>query len=65
MTPNLIQIALITIIVYGHIKLIIDQGASSVPSNPVNLAHYDNRVPYGFAVFFDSGKFVRYFDLRQ
>ena len=60
---QLIQIALIALIAYGHIKLYIDGGASVTPAK--NLVHYDNRRPYGFAAFFDNGKFIKYLDLRQ
>jgi hypothetical protein len=55
-----IQTILILIIFAGHVKLAID----TVPQPPPELKKYYHKMPYGFAEFWDNGKFVGYIDLR-
>ena len=55
---ELARFSLIALIAYGHIKLYFDD---ALPLAPVRY----NQVPYGYAAFWDSGKFVKYIDLRQ
>ena len=55
------QIILILIITYGHVKLYIDTGYQVPPE----LKGYYVDKPFGYAAFFDNGKFVNHIDLRQ
>lgn len=58
---ELVQITLILIIVAGHVKLYIDTGYQVPPE----LKKYYEDVPFGYAEFWDNGKFIKYIDLRQ
>jgi len=56
---ELARFSLFALIAYGHIKLYFDDGKRLSP------VKFNNRRPYGFAEFWDGGRFVSYIDLRQ
>jgi hypothetical protein len=55
-----LQFSFIALVAFGHVKLYLDDGVRA-PLSPIKYS----RIPYGIATFWDSGKFVKYIDLRQ
>ena len=57
---ELVQVLLILLIAFGHVKLYLETAVTIPPE----LKKYYQAMPHGFAEFWDNGKFVSYIDLR-